>query len=171
MAETLPSEVPSDQQPAEVIELDAYRPHDTAGEQLNPADISDQEAVQFFFSEVLHPSNQRKVGIVVQRMIGDRDSDGLTEIDQQWRKRMSEIMIDADDLDDESLDADTPLRTIDATLRSTRERARDLVDERRALRVLRDLRAGVTTREGLDRVRDDARWGELIRKLGGSALT
>lgn len=78
------------------------------------------------------------------------------------------LMVDADAADDKLYttweSTDLPFGALNDILHSTKERSNELIPERKALRLLRDLRAGVILREEVEE-RSDKRWMGLIGLL------
>ena len=160
-------------QHADVVDLSAAR---RAREGYRePDQVSDQEAVELFLSQVSRmgaPHEPEALGRYVRKLLGDSKEDSLTEEQIAWRARMLQAMVDIDDVDmdqlDQWLEEDEVLGLMYATLRD-HQHAGDRAEERKALMQLRHLRAGVLHRGEIHEA-EEARWDTLVRRLGHQAL-
>ncbi|MDB5165646.1 MAG: hypothetical protein JWM00_536 [Candidatus Saccharibacteria bacterium] len=140
-------------------------------EPLDPTELADEEVVEQFLSQLSHPSALRpssELGEYIQRIIKPRSKDSLSGQDQAWRDRMLELMIEVDLLSDDELQlllvSDPILQEIFTRLSATRVRAKELAEERAALVLLREVRAGSFLRNETTPAGDN-RWSALINRL------
>lgn len=172
MSESLHIGPHSDDEPiAEVLRPD-FTGRSTSSESIKPNELSDKDIVDQFLSQFSHPSAYRQsseLGEYIQDVLGSRNASSITETDVAWRARIRGLMINVDDLHDDELDQllniDEVLKELYDTLKSTRDRAKELREERKALLLLRELRAGVTLGNIDTSEYDNQRWHSLVRRL------
>lgn len=140
-------------------------------ESLDPTELADEEVVEQFLSQLSHPSAYRpsgELGEYIQRIIKARSNDGLSNQDQAWRDRMLELMVDIDLMDEGDLEvllaSDPILSMIYQRLSTTRTKSKEFAEERAALILLREVRAGSFLRNETTST-GDARWLSLIDRL------
>lgn len=165
-----PSQEPANTSDDNVVSMEDYlsRQED---ESPDPTELADNEIVEQFLSQLSHPSASRpssELGEYIQRIIKPRAKDTLSSQDQAWRDRMLELMTDVDLLSEDELQlllaSDTILQEIFTRLSATRARAKELTEERAAMVLLREVRAGTFLREETTQA-GDARWSALIDRL------
>lgn len=162
--------------PEEEPSAKVYRPNFgqqyVSPEYIQPDELSDVEIVDQFLAQLSHPSARRQsseLGEYLQSVLGGRNSSNMTEEDEAWRSRITGLMIDVDELHDDELTqllaTDEVLRELYDSLRATKEKAKELKEERRALLLLRELRAGITMRNIPTSEFHEQRWHSLVNRL------
>jgi hypothetical protein len=145
-----------------------------AHNRVNPYELVDTEVVVAFLDQMSHPgahSPSDELGEYIQRLLGDRNRTDMTPGDYAWRDRIKKIMVDIDSMDPdvvgELLAKDTVLKELFDALARTRDNAEELIEQRRALLLLADLRVGVAIRK-MQRPELDAKWVGIVERLAGS---
>lgn len=159
---------------AEIIPIN----HDALQEKrLNPDELDNKAAIDMFLSMTTHPSvsqSSQQRAKRVNQLISERARDDLTDEDIAWRARFGTIMTDVDSYDDARLEKllgrDVYMREMYQWLTESRERAKDLAEERSAVLALRGLRATVVEARLLQETREDNRWARLVHGLGVAAI-
>lgn len=165
-----PSQEPVDTSDDNVVSMEEYLSRQD-DEFLDPTELADEEIVEQFLSQLSHPSAMRpsnELGEYIQRIIKPRSNDTLSPQDQAWRDRLLELMTDVDLLSEDELQlllvSDPILQEIYTRLSATRARAKEFAEERAALVLLREVRAGSFLRNETTPA-GDARWSTLIDRL------
>ncbi len=177
MSDKAPKRKAGESQPADIIDLAAFRRSRESSEYIEPSELSDAEMIEVFLSQLSHPSirmrSSREVGDFVASLLSPVIDDEPTSQQIAWRQRMMGLMVDVDNLDIDQLDdwlaRDKPLRAIYSALRQTKDDYEDKAAERVALKELRHLRGGVIHRQETNPY-DDERWLQLTEKLAGLKL-
>lgn len=140
-----------------------------ADEAIDPNELNDEEVVDAFLSETLHPMSSRRIGETVVRLAGESERTDLSDTEISWRIRTTGLMVSTGDLDELTYERfirdDATFRKMAEIAIATRDHAHGHETEREALNALRDLRSGVLHREQNDD-RGDERWLDLVRRLG-----
>lgn len=135
--------------------------------------LTDSEVIEHFMTELRHPGVQGRIAECIIEYADTHSYEGLSPEKIAWRERMKRIR-DAN-IEDPNVDrlveelgkeviesgSDDVISLIEGALISTKNRSKDLVQERRALRVLLDIREAAV-RRGMD---DAERWENIIDKI------
>ncbi len=165
----LPHIVPIDRadndKEAKIYEVDDY---------ISPEKMSDEDVMYYFFSQLSHPGTPKQsseFGEYIQKLLGSRKSESPSIKNQAWKDRMSKMLFEIDELSDEDLDIllenDEILQLLYKALIGTQNRAQQLKEERRALLLLRELRAYLVMNEDHE-PEIDIEWKKLIEKLSNA---
>lgn len=158
---------------AEIITLDSGRKKDE--NYFDPNDIGDQEVVDRFLAQFYHPGALKRssdeLGVYVRELLSGEMQTPASPAQIDWRKRVVDLMVDVGGIDDSTFDhwavVDGPFRDIFSALRRTYDNSKDVVNERKALILLLNLRAGVLERDDASRNSDEY-WQNLVVRLVGS---
>ena len=145
--------------------------YDYGEDHSDPSELSDDEIHQYFLSQCRHPSasaHSDTLGEFIQSLLGNIQGEDSSSTQQIWRDRLEALKADIDgfqpDVAKRIVQGDEVLQEMHRLAIATREKAADLHEERRALMYLRDLRAGVISRD-LVRDKQTEQWKELLKKL------
>lgn len=172
MSESLHIGSSPDNEPiADVLRPDFSR-RSESDEYIKPEELTNEEIVDQFLAQMTHPSAHRQsseLGEYLQSILGGRNSSTIPESENVWQGKIKDIMIDIDDLHDDELSqllaSDEVLRRLYDTLKFTRDRAKELKEERKALLLLRELRAGIIMGNIATTEFHEQRWHGLIGRL------
>lgn len=167
MSETV-SESGKDSQDAKIIDLKDYREL----EAVNPADLTNEETINFLLSVLSHPSVTGNPGRAARRIL-KLLSELSTETAAQWVKRTGELGVDVGDIDDEAygiVREDEIVASGLALIASKNGHYQGNEEILDAARALINLRAGIVlNHEDLKDV-EIGRWASVIEGLGQVAV-
>lgn len=135
--------------------------------------VSRSEVVDRFISLALHPGlggNSETVARYIVERLDERAPEGVTDDLLDQRRQLQDGAVVVWDLDSQEYDAleqtDLPFAMLNEALQLTKQKGVAMSDERRALRLLLDVRAGVVHRQEVTDAIDE-RWIRLIDVLSG----
>lgn len=145
-------------------------------DEISPDLLDDESAFALFLSQLTHPSTRQmdshEIGGFIQDLLGAGHDEEWSSRQLAWQNRLMSLERDSDDLADEEFNEliedgdgfDEPFATIVEALSTGRTSAQSMVEERRALLLLKDLRLGAVDRGLVDEV-SNHKWLEIIDRL------
>lgn len=159
---------------ARIYEVDFTQSRDISDDYIDPVELNDEEVVYVFFSQLNHPGANRgsvELGIYVQKLLGGYRAGHMSAREEAWVKRMNAMLLDIDNMPLENVDVllenDEVLQEIYKALMDTRSQATQMKEERRALLILRELRAYLFVND-IHNPEVNSLWENLIRRLANT---
>jgi hypothetical protein len=135
--------------------------------------LTDSEVIEHFLAELRHPGVRARTAEYILEYTGNASYEGLPPERIAWRERMRQICnVNREDPNVDVLtqefgkeiiksDSDEVIGLIEGALISTKNRSQDLVQERRALRALLDVREAAIRRG----IHDTEEWENIVDRL------
>jgi hypothetical protein len=167
-SETSPAE------PSEVMHIVDFTDREDYLVRIDPIELVNEDAEAFLLGTLSHPgenySPSAKLAERIHNLLGNSVRNNLTPKDVEWRKRMMAIMVDLEAYHPDEFDflisTDPVLRELHAAFKETGGKAAELREQRNALELLKEFRAGLVIHESYDQT-SNKKWHRLIHRLVG----